>query len=58
MFYGESKFKELLEKYREQSEKMATIKYSFDSTEIEKLYLEIKNTENKLIELFMLRYNQ
>lgn len=58
MYFGEVKFKELLDKIKEQSERMGTIKYSLDLVEIENLYLEIKNTENKLIELFMSRYNK
>ena len=58
MFFGEVKFRELLDRLKEQSERMGTIKYSLDLVEIESLHLKIVETENKLIELFMSRYKK
>jgi len=58
VFFGEVKFRELLDRLKEQSERMGTIKYSLDLVEIENLHMKIKETENKLIELFMSRYKK
>lgn len=58
MFFGEVKFRELLDRLKEQSERMGIIKYSLDLIEIESLHLKIAETENKLIELFMSRYKK
>ena len=58
MFFGEVKFRELLDRLKEQSERMGTIKYSLDLVEIENLHIKIKEIENKLIELFVSRYKK
>ena len=51
MYYGEVKFKEMIERLKDLIEK--NTKNPCEETE-----LEIKNTELKLTELFMSRYNK
>jgi len=58
MFFGEIKFRELLDRLKEQSEKMGVIKFSLDLVEIENVGKEIEDTENKLVELFTSRYKK
>ena len=64
MFFGEVKFREILDRFEQQigvktrTQALNSINGGDCAEVIEKLELEIKDTENKLIELFMSRYQK
>lgn len=64
MFFGEAKFRELLDRFEQQigvktkTQALNGINGSGCTEVIEKLESEIKDTENKLIELFVSRYQK
>lgn len=55
MYYGEAKFKELLERLETLTERKMTCGYGEEGDKIDE---SIKDTKNKLLELFMLRYDK